>query len=550
MGGISCSTQIATKGKVVPNSNYSVSSLNCNGIESEYQLGKKMTQRVREVKNKITGIVYVCYELRKADTPLSNGSEVGRSILKIRELDHPNLALLLEGFDDQFVVQLIYEHVQCCHIHEWYKKQKSVTEQQVSKIVKQLVRVVSVSEQQEVNHGCLTPKNIFIHSETNRVVVTDMGLANTLKYHPLCCFSEWKDKETICYMAPELVFPWALVYRHEFNEAGGFTPKETRFPLAPPKEFRTRPESDMWSVGCILFELLTGKRFVAKTKTASLDKISGMKGKPEEHMITNLAEELARCTSAIVEAKLKPVGKKVGTLAMDALNAMLHIRVEFRGTSEDLMKLPFFKDTKRLSTLPMAKEVLQNVCSLIDESAFKRFMMMFVSMRMPTSKCKGLEDIFNAVDTSGNGFLDTEELQAYANKFPDVTGNCAISSILEQLDRNGSKTISLREFIAATLDQSELFSDGKILMAAFKDINKNKDGMVTHDELSRMVREIEARAPKEDQDQIIYEICSEVPDGMKFAEFQDFLHREGNAKDSSSCCELAKRCPGVVHTKH
>jgi len=92
--------------------------------------------------------------------------------------------------------------------------------------LKQICSALAYLESEKIIHHDLKPENIFIYGD--QIKIGDFGLSKTLESKK---YIETKSKRgTSCYMAPEILL----------NE-----PYNTR--------------SDLWALGCILYELCTLK---------------------------------------------------------------------------------------------------------------------------------------------------------------------------------------------------------------------------------------------------------------------------------------------------
>lgn len=512
---------------------------NTNKIDSEYLAGKKLTKRRREVKNRVTGVVYVLNSLKKTDTPCSDSGLISDTLKSVRDLDHPNILALFEVFDEPQTVHLVYQHARSVLLYQFIKlKHKQMNEGMVSKIVRQLFRVVIASAAARVCHGCLTPKEIYVQSDTLHVVVSDVGLVGILKYMPMAR----GDKFNIAFIAPEVVEPWLPdLAKNKVDHV------KNRVRLSRKMDSRAYESADVWSVGCILYMLLTGTHIFDPSKFKT------------PHALA--VEITSACQSSTRFQKKLKLLSKVGESARDAIGSIMRVEAGSRPQSEDIVMHTFFKDPQRLSALPLAKEVLSNVLTLKAETMFKRFMMNYISARLPSKKVKELEDIFNAVDRNGNGFIEVSELNNFIEKFPDVRklmhfGDEPVTQDLlfdtfDQVDRSGDKSISMREFIAASLDSTDCFSDLSVLQSAFASLDKDHNGRITHAELESAISELEDKLGEVALSNLVAEILYEVEDGMSFEAFLFHLQVEGNKQETSCrlCPVLTHKCTKVIRAQ-
>lgn len=148
-----------------------------------------------------------------------------------RELDtmayikHPNTVSLLDFFTDRYNFYLILEFCQGGDLASHLAKESPLREKNIAAVFKQIVTAVAYLHAQGIAHRDLKPENILITTFPN-VKVSDFGL---------CGFTSNGKMETFCgspcYTAPE------CLSRIQYEG----------------------PPADVWSLGVILYELVTGR---------------------------------------------------------------------------------------------------------------------------------------------------------------------------------------------------------------------------------------------------------------------------------------------------
>lgn len=140
----------------------------------------------------------------------------------LASLNHPNIVRFynIDIIDNKFV--LVMEYIKGNVLRDIIKK-GGIAINQATWILNQILEAISYAHNRGVLHRDLKPENILL-TEDNVVKITDFGLARFIKSGSLAA----STAGTPIYMAPE---SWA----------GSYSEK-----------------SDIWSVGVILYELLTG----------------------------------------------------------------------------------------------------------------------------------------------------------------------------------------------------------------------------------------------------------------------------------------------------
>jgi DNA helicase-2/ATP-dependent DNA helicase PcrA len=143
----------------------------------------------------------------------------------LSSLDHPNIVRFynIDFIDNKFV--LVMEYIKGKILRDIITEGGIDIDEAVN-MATQIIRAVYYAHSQHVLHRDLKPENILIttREDTNIVKVTDFGLARFIKSGAISA----STAGTPIYMAPE-------AWSGNFNE-----------------------KSDIWSIGIILYELLTG----------------------------------------------------------------------------------------------------------------------------------------------------------------------------------------------------------------------------------------------------------------------------------------------------
>ncbi|XP_062216992.1 serine/threonine-protein kinase ATG1a-like isoform X2 [Phragmites australis] len=153
-------------------------------------------------------------------------------ILKEREIlssiDHPNILRLLDTIDRGKVLNLVLEYCDGGDLDSFLNKHGRLPETTAKDLMRQLAEGLKVLRGRNIVHRDLKPQNLLLSTNGDVIIlkIGDFGFARSLMHENLAA--------TICgsplYMAPEI---WQG------------------------KDYDAK--SDLWSVGVILFQLVTGK---------------------------------------------------------------------------------------------------------------------------------------------------------------------------------------------------------------------------------------------------------------------------------------------------
>uniref|UniRef100_A0A0A9BDW2 mitogen-activated protein kinase n=1 Tax=Arundo donax TaxID=35708 RepID=A0A0A9BDW2_ARUDO len=269
---------------------------------------------------------------------VSDATRILREIKLLRLLRHPDIVeikhILLppsrREFKDIYVVFELMES----DLHQVIKANDDLTPEHYQFFLYQLLRGLKYIHTANVFHRDLKPKNILANADC-KLKICDFGLARVaFSDSPTAIF--WTDYvATRWYRAPEL--------------CGSFFSKYT-------------PAIDIWSIGCIFAELLTGKPlFPGKNVVHQLDIITDLLGTPSTEVISRIRNEKARrYLSSMRRKKPIPFTQKfpnADPLALRLLERMLAFDPKDRPSAEEALADPYFKNIANVDREPSAQPV-------------------------------------------------------------------------------------------------------------------------------------------------------------------------------------------------
>lgn len=314
------------------------------GEASQYQIqevvGKGSYGIVGAAIDTHTGERVAIKKINNVFEHVSDATRILREIKLLRLLKHPDIVEIKHimlppcrrEFKDIYVVFELMES----DLHQVIKANDDLTPDHYQFFLYQLLRALKFIHTANVFHRDLKPKNILANADC-KLKICDFGLARaSFNDAPSAIF--WTDYvATRWYRAPEL--------------CGSFFSKYT-------------PAIDMWSIGCIFAELLTGKPlFPGKNVVQQLDFMTDLLGTPSPECIARIRNEKARRYLSMMGKKLPvPFSQKfpnVDPLALNLLQRLLAFDFKDRPTAEEALAHPYFlglanKD-REPSTQPISK---------------------------------------------------------------------------------------------------------------------------------------------------------------------------------------------------
>ncbi|KAM0028016.1 putative mitogen-activated protein kinase CMGC-MAPK family [Helianthus debilis subsp. tardiflorus] len=276
---------------------------------------------------------------------VSDATRILREIKLLRLLKHPDVVEIRHimlppsrrEFRDIYVVFELMES----DLHQVIRANDDLTPEHHQFFLYQVLRGLKYIHSANVFHRDLKPKNILANADC-KLKICDFGLARvSFNDAPSAIF--WTDYvATRWYRAPELCGSFFLRF---------FVLQYT-------------PAIDIWSIGCIFAEMLTGKPlFPGKNVVHQLDLMTDLLGPPPPETIARIRNEKARRYLNNMRKK-QPVPfthkfPNVDPLALKLLERLVAFDPKDRPSAEEALADPYFNGLSNVerepSTLPISK---------------------------------------------------------------------------------------------------------------------------------------------------------------------------------------------------
>lgn len=314
------------------------------GEASRYQvqevIGKGSYGVVGSAVDTHTGEKVAIKKIHDVFEHVSDATRILREIKLLRLLRHPDIVEIKHimlppsrrEFKDIYVVFELMES----DLHQVIKANDDLTPEHYQFFLYQLLRGLKYIHTANVFHRDLKPKNILANADC-KLKICDFGLARvSFNDAPSAIF--WTDYvATRWYRAPEL--------------CGSFFSKYT-------------PGIDIWSMGCIFAEMLTGKPlFPGKNVVHQLDLMTDLLGTPPPESIARIRNEKARRYLSSMRKKPRVCFThkfpNADPLALSLLERLLAFDPKDRPSAEDALADPYFhglaNQDREPSTQPISK---------------------------------------------------------------------------------------------------------------------------------------------------------------------------------------------------
>jgi calcium-dependent protein kinase len=293
---------------------------------------------------------------------------------------------------------------------------------------------------------------------------------------------------------------------------------------------------DIWALGCIVYHMLTG---VPPHRAASTEAL------------------VDRIKSSAVE--FREDWDVLTQDARDATERMLMVNASLRPSAAAMLRHPWLRLNRESVPKGRMLRLLSNIRENASESHFKRMVMRVIAQQLPheSREIRTIEKAFRFFDRNGDGVLGVPEICLGVKKL-EILNEKEMKELtrqLELLDRDGSQTVNLQEFVAGSLDAKRVLTSAN-LWHAFNAFDIDSNGSVSVSEIEEIVRKYEAGLLATDQVEGICrrlrrEMEKAVPDGkLDFNQFVYIMSTPSNSPDRTLAIKrdvfsFAQKCLGV-----
>uniref|UniRef100_A0A0D9VBY3 Mitogen-activated protein kinase n=1 Tax=Leersia perrieri TaxID=77586 RepID=A0A0D9VBY3_9ORYZ len=260
----------------------------------------------------------------------------------IVEIKHIMLPPTRREFRDIYVVFELMES----DLHQVIEANHDLSPEHHRFFLYQLLCALKYIHSANVFHRDLKPKNILVNSDS-KLKICDFGLARV-------AFND----------SPSTIF-WTVYYTVVYNLKDYVATRWYRAPELCGSFFsKYTPAIDIWSIGCIFAEILTGRPlFPGRNVVHQLDLMTDLLGTPSSETLSRIRNENARRYLIGMQRK-HPISfshkfHNVDPLALRLLERLLAFDPKDRPTAEEALADPYFRGLSKLnrepSRLPISK---------------------------------------------------------------------------------------------------------------------------------------------------------------------------------------------------
>ncbi|XP_060216113.1 calcium-dependent protein kinase 17-like [Lycium barbarum] len=444
-------------------------------VRKTYSIGKELGRGQFGVTHlcthKQTGDQFACKTIAKRK--LVNKEDIEDVKREVQIMHHltgqQNIVELKGAYEDKHSVHLVMELCAGGELFDRIIAKGHYTERAAATLLRTIVQIVHTCHSMGVIHRDLKPENFLLlnKDEDSPLKATDFGLSVFYKQGDV-----FKDiVGSAYYIAPEVL------------------------------KRRYGPEVDIWSVGVMLYILLSGvPPFWAET----------------EHGIFN----------AILRGHIdfsSDPWPSISHGAKDIVRKMLTTDPKQRLTAIQVLNHPWIKEDGEAPDTPLDNAVLSRLKQFRAMNNFKKVALRVIAGCLSEEEIMGLKQMFKSMDTDNSGAITLEELKQGLGKQGTKLSDYEIQQLMEAADADGNGTIDYEEFITATMHMNRMDKE-EHLYTAFQYFDKDNSGYITVEELEQALRDFGIDDGKDIKD-IIAEVDSNNDGRINYDEFAAMMRK-------------------------
>ena len=418
--------------------NYEFISMLGNGT-----FGKVRLYRDRNYKE----LLFAIKTLKKEGISLSHFNLLKREVDILSNMDHPNIVKYFGIFEDDFFIHIVMEYLKgqdLCKIIS-LKNYTDFGENNMGQIIHQLLKALSFIHSKKIIHRDIKPENILFSDKRNlfSLKLIDFGLATSEQ--------EKKTAGTPSYMAPEMI-----------DGNGTYV-------------------SDIWSVGVIVYQMLTGKL-----------PFDGKDGENHELLFERIKKEHYN------KEYLEDIDYSDDL--KDFIDKTLEKDAKKRMNVDEALNHPWIKKYRITSLDPslINENSIQLFLHFSKKPALQKEIFYFLAKISNESDIAKYKNVFNFFDFHNKGALSKEDLKEGLEKNKIEIDGDTLDIIFEGLDFHNSGKISYSEFLSAMVSSKDFNKEEKI-KSVFNLLKENEqnNNYITFDSLENAAKALNLNINKE-----------------------------------------------------
>ena len=399
--------------------NYEFISMLGNG-----SFGKVRLYRDRKQKD----LLFAIKTMKKENLTKTYFESIKNEVNILSNLDHPNIVKYFGVYEDDHYIHILMEYLKGFDLYKIIalKKYTDFDEKDICEIIYQLLQALSFIHNQGIIHRDIKPENILFANKKDYTTLKliDFGL------------STYGDKVkniggTPYYMSPEMI------------------------------DGHSYPQSDIWSIGVIVYLSLTGKYPFEATDHETLFQV--IKKHEINLEILNESECSDEGKDFVMKCLTKDYSKRINTA--ECL------------THPWITKFCIKKNSNLINS-----DTIDTLLGFANKNALQKEIYYFIAKISSEKDLERLKNFFKQLDVDDSGTLTVDEIEKAFKEIDIGITEEELKQIWEGLDFHQDGQINYSEFLAAMVSSYNFHKEEK-LWSVFNIFKENSGNKITYDSL-------------------------------------------------------------------
>lgn len=462
-------------------------------------LGEGSFGKVSKVIHRKHGIIRAMKAIDKRLGGIYN-EETEKKLIKeiniLKSMDHPNIMKVYEYFNTSNKLYIITEFCSGGELFDKILKLKSLNENIVKNIMKQIFSAVNYCHLNNIIHRDLKPENILIDAQSGNkeffnIKIIDFGTSDIFRNRSNTKIKKLTEKiGSSYYIAPE-------VLKGDYNE-----------------------KCDLWSCGVIMYILLCGTPpFNGANESEIFQKISTAELEFPDQIFKSISYEAKEMLKFLIHRDLNK--------RFSAEQALNHQWFKMQISNDEDANINSrsnhnYSDSNQIQVKSLEK-MADNLRKFRMNQKFQQACVGYIVHNMlKKEEIEEYRKIFIKFDLNGDGRLSKEELiQGLSQTMTPLEAKNEVERLINDIDIDKNNFIEFEEFLSTFMDKEKLLKE-EHLMETFKLFDKDSSGKISLDEIKETFG-----GNKATNDNVWKEIMSSIDsnsDGeISYKEFKDMM---------------------------
>ena len=457
-------------------------------------LGTGTFGKVRLYRDKnYKDLLFAIKTLKKEGIPQYQFNLLKSEVNILSNLDHPNIVKYFGTFEDEFFIHIVMEYLKGHDLDKIIslKNYTGFDEKNMCQIIQQLLKALAFIHSKNIIHRDIKPENVLFSNKRNysSLKLIDFGLAT---------FSQQDNKSvgTPFYMAPETI------------------------------DGHSTFESDLWSVGVIVYQMITGIlpfQISDKDNQALYHKIKN------DDYNRDILDEI-ECSDEVKDFIYKSLQKEV----------------KMRLTIQDALNHPWVQKfcIKNIDTTFLNHETIRLFLDFSRKSQLQKEIYYFIAKASNETDIDKFTSFFNQLDSQNMGSLTIEDIKEGFEKNDIKIENRVLQQIFNGLNFHMAGKINYSEFLSAMVSAKNFPKEEK-LISVFNLLIENEQNRnyITFESLMNAIKALNLNINEEE-----IKLCfKEFDDEINFEYFKKLILNEEDKKSYAG--EINNSLPKDINFK-